>query len=543
MALLRLCFGTSAEAGSARSRTAVLVALGSLLGLLVLAGSASAADPFANLRVGANFYPCPEQTDFTRPPLVGECLDDQGNRPEPVVTADCDPTGTSTITVTLSGVATGRYDGGVSETITVTIGPQTRPAQPAFQPFPDDGAQTGSVGFPTGELLSMEASYVISSSDGITETEIQGTAEAVPNDGNYGVCREFNDGDTDNPVFGDAPLTGFFYIVNAGVMSYDQWVVDSSGALFETGLAEAYLSNSFATCCSATNPTSVNAATGHFRHGWDTTHPASGTSGTDDTPIGANVEVEPLGGVELKFENVTSPGTTQAVLRTSVPELPAGLQVGDPPAFYEITTDATFEGDVRVCLPYGAVPEGTEPILLHFEDGAWVPAGDQTFTVVPAVVCGDVSSLSPFAAVFRPLSATEKIGEAVSALESLTTTRNADKLEDVVEKLDKALGKLAVSPPDRQGAVGELEGAVGDVQSAVRSRLLTSADGNAVMTTIAEAARLLAEEAIADAQGGDSAKLTEAGDALAAGDARLASGRFKDAVAKYKDAVSKAEGA
>jgi hypothetical protein len=140
-------------------------------------------------------------------------------------------------------------------------------------------------------------------------------------------------------------------------------------------------------------------------------------------------------------------------------------------------------------------------------------------------------------------SATERIGEAVSRLEGLTTPGNADKLEDVVEKLDKALAKLALSPPDRQGAAGELEGAVGDIEAAVRSRLLASADGDAVMTEIAEAAGLLAEDAIADAQGGNAAKLAEAQAALAAGDSRLAAGQFKAAVAMYKDAISKAEGA
>jgi hypothetical protein len=140
-------------------------------------------------------------------------------------------------------------------------------------------------------------------------------------------------------------------------------------------------------------------------------------------------------------------------------------------------------------------------------------------------------------------SATEKIAEAKSMLESLTTPRNADKLEDVVEKLDKALAKLALSPPDRQGAAGELEGAVGDIDAAVRSGLLSRADGDAVMTEIAEAARVLAEDAIADVQGGNAAKLAEAQSALAAGDARLAAGRFKEAVALYKDAISKADGA
>ena len=83
------------------------------------------------------------------------------------------------------------------------------------------------------------------------------------------------------------------------------------------------------------------------------------------------------------------------------------------------------------------------------------------------------------------------------------------------------------------------------LEAAVKSKLLGASQRNAFLERIAGAARLLAVEAIEEAEdvGGDAAKIAEAKDALAKGDERVDAKRFKDAVAKYKDALSKAEGA
>ena len=87
------------------------------------------------------------------------------------------------------------------------------------------------------------------------------------------------------------------------------------------------------------------------------------------------------------------------MLTTSVPPLPIGFQAGDPPAFYQIETTASFTGVITVCLPYGDLPAGSVPRLLHYDSGQWQDA-TTSFTVSPNIVCGSVSSLSPFAAVF-----------------------------------------------------------------------------------------------------------------------------------------------
>ena len=121
----------------------------------------------------------------------------------------------------------------------------------------------------------------------------------------------------------------------------------------------------------------------------------------------------------------------------------------------------------------------------------------------------------------------------------------ADKLEDALEKIEKAEAKLAQTPPDRQGALGEYEGAVGELESAVKDGMIPAALGNSLMDRICGSARRVAEDAIAEAvaRGGNAGKVVEARRALAQGDTRRAQSRFKDAVSRYKDAVSKAEGA
>jgi hypothetical protein len=530
-----------------------------LLVALLAVASASAA-PNTDLtnpdvRLSDGFYPCPGQTNFSVPPTVEDCLDAGGQRRMPTVVSaySCAPGGTSTIQVSqrTSGAAfiPGVFQGGwvngrLTWEITATIGPQVDAAKPTVFPFPGSPPMD-SHGLMTGELTSFVGNFTIDPHPFDSSQDISGKVTLAPNAGNWGVCRSL----VEQPrVAGGPPLTGDVFELNAGVLTYE--VMSGPTELVgETGIAESYFSNTFLTCCDAENPTQVNRATGHFMQQFGTTHPAEGTSGSALTPIGTNVIVsdfqgidEDVGGVSVTFGSVDTAGETSVTLLTSVPEIPEGFQVGDPPAFYEISTEAEYTGSIIICLGYGSLPAGTVPTLWHYEDGEWVDRTDNVFGPPRNEVCGDVDSLSPFALLFAP-GAEAKIGDATSALEALKTSRNGDKLEDVVEKLDKALGKLAQSPPDRQGAAGELEGAVGDIQAAVRSRLLTSTDGNAVMTTIAEAARLLAEEAIAEAQGGDAAKIAEAEAALAAGDARLASGRFKDAIAKYKDAVSKAEGA
>ena len=66
----------------------------------------------------------------------------------------------------------------------------------------------------------------------------------------------------------------------------------------------------------------------------------------DDGPGNGRAAAE----VETTFGTVNEPGTTTAVLTTTAPAIPAGFQVGDPPAFDEISTTADVAFPVTVCI-------------------------------------------------------------------------------------------------------------------------------------------------------------------------------------------------
>jgi hypothetical protein len=118
----------------------------------------------------------------------------------------------------------------------------------------------------------------------------------------------------------------------------------------------------------------------------------------------------------------------------------------------------------------------------------------------------------------------------------------SDKAEDARDKLDAALSELAKSPPDGAAALGALEGAAGELEAMVDGGLLTPTEGETLLDALADAARLIATDAIDAAAGGDTAKLAEANQALADGDT-LRDDHVKETIGKYKDAFSKAESA
>jgi hypothetical protein len=81
---------------------------------------------------------------------------------------------------------------------------------------------------------------------------------------------------------------------------------------------------------------------------------------------------------------------------------PVNFQLGNPPVYYEIETTATFTGDLSVCIDYSAVTFNNESFLslFHLEAGVWV---DRTSSIDTGnnIICGTVTSLSPFAVFQR----------------------------------------------------------------------------------------------------------------------------------------------
>lgn len=124
------------------------------------------------------------------------------------------------------------------------------------------------------------------------------------------------------------------------------------------------------------------------------------------TPMGRNIVAQPADAatgstpVTLTFDEVTQAGNTTV---TSIPPGPSppGFTLGIPPVSYEIATTATFSGKVSVCVSYAGVSfGGSPPQLYHYENGTPVDVTTSVDTV-NQIICGRVSSFSPFAVLAK----------------------------------------------------------------------------------------------------------------------------------------------
>ncbi len=131
--------------------------------------------------------------------------------------------------------------------------------------------------------------------------------------------------------------------------------------------------------------------------------------GVFNTAVGTNVLVTPLdvttgtSPVMLTFSNVTQAGNTTLTTSSSGPAPPSGFAIGNPPIYYDLSTTALFSGNVTVCISYAGITFSSgSPSLFHFENGVPVDVTTSVDTV-NQVVCGNVTSLSPFA-LFQPVA-------------------------------------------------------------------------------------------------------------------------------------------
>jgi hypothetical protein len=129
-----------------------------------------------------------------------------------------------------------------------------------------------------------------------------------------------------------------------------------------------------------------------------------------NTPTGSQVTVTPkdtttgTSPVTLTFSTVTQAGMTSLTTSSSGPAPPAGFQLGVGGVYYDISTTAIYTSPVTVCISGSFPAAPTNPQLFHYDQTIqqWVnvtSAGYPTSTMV----CGNVSSLSPFA-LFQPAS-------------------------------------------------------------------------------------------------------------------------------------------
>src|SRR5581483_10904359 len=124
----------------------------------------------------------------------------------------------------------------------------------------------------------------------------------------------------------------------------------------------------------------------------------------DNTQVGSNISVSPVDSatgeapVSLTFSNVVQSGSTSVSISSSGFPPPSTFQLGNPPAYFDLHTSATYSGLLTVCINYRGISftDTSELRLFHFEGAGWV---DVTVSVDTSTqtVCGNVGSLSPFA--------------------------------------------------------------------------------------------------------------------------------------------------
>ncbi len=115
-----------------------------------------------------------------------------------------------------------------------------------------------------------------------------------------------------------------------------------------------------------------------------------------NTKTGSNITVNPDSNTSVTFDMVITIGITSTTPSGTGPALPAGYIL---PVYVDISTTATFSGNITVCIAYNEATYGVREglvKLLHDEAGVLV---DRTTSVNTATntVCASVSSFSIFA--------------------------------------------------------------------------------------------------------------------------------------------------
>lgn len=124
-----------------------------------------------------------------------------------------------------------------------------------------------------------------------------------------------------------------------------------------------------------------------------------------NTPAGTNVVVPiPDAALDVTFTTVTGSGTTQATTSNTGPSVPTGFTLGNPPLYYDITTTATYSGQIQIAIDYDSRFTNEANLrLLQWDSGTdeWLDVTTNIDTT-NHIIYGQVSHLSIFAVVRAP---------------------------------------------------------------------------------------------------------------------------------------------
>ncbi len=125
-----------------------------------------------------------------------------------------------------------------------------------------------------------------------------------------------------------------------------------------------------------------------------------GCAPVSNTPAGEDVPVSPMTGVEMTFDEITGEGNTDAIVQTGGPPPPEGFATvpSDPTTYYNITSTATYSGQIEICIAYDEADlAGRESglTLQHFDGAEWVDITSDR-DPINNIICGLTGTLSPF---------------------------------------------------------------------------------------------------------------------------------------------------
>jgi hypothetical protein len=135
---------------------------------------------------------------------------------------------------------------------------------------------------------------------------------------------------------------------------------------------------------------------------------------SSNTPVGSNVPVslnggtEALAGIDVTFSEIAGGGSTTVITTTAGPPPPTGFKIvglAEIPLYFDINTDASYSGDLTVCVRYDetqvAGPEANLKLMQRIDSG-FVNVTTSVDTAND-IICGTTTHLSIFVVV-EPLA-------------------------------------------------------------------------------------------------------------------------------------------
>jgi hypothetical protein len=120
------------------------------------------------------------------------------------------------------------------------------------------------------------------------------------------------------------------------------------------------------------------------------------------TEEGQDIVVDLGAYVNLTFDSVSQADSTTMTITGEGPVTPSAFEIvpENAPTYYNITTNAAFEGTILICINYDdaalSPSEESSLRLLHYDTSVWTDITTSLDTAAD-VICGLTSSLSPFA--------------------------------------------------------------------------------------------------------------------------------------------------